>query len=376
MAFSAARAGDPPRPQASSSRSSGGRESRPKLHSNEAANRVIQVRRCQPPPPVPPALSGRLPSPDRSRRNVRDRLGCRRLFPPAGDDLSVAADSGRASAHRARCRDDRDARGCGTADRWRCDLALTVATAVAELGLDGRRGAWRSRSSCCRSFSSTWLAFFLQAIPSFPPQGYSLKWFFSIAENPRFVDGFCAQPASRGHRDGHRRGDRRAGRAVRRALPFLGPRAARQPAAAAARRSRHRARHLALRVPCRGDDPDRAADPGLDRRPGGGTHPARHPVERAPGQREPRRVRPQHRGGGAESRRHAGDDVLSHHAADHPAGHRRGGAVRLRGVVRQSRDVDVPGRRRPHDACRSRSCSTSNTASIRRSPRCRCCRSC
>ena len=36
----------------------------------------------------------------------------------------------------------------------------------------------------------TWLAFFLQAIPSFPPQGYSLKWFYSIAENPRFVDGF------------------------------------------------------------------------------------------------------------------------------------------------------------------------------------------
>ena len=26
----------------------------------------------------------------------------------------------------------------------------------------------------------TWLAFFQQAIPSFPPQGYSLKWFFSI----------------------------------------------------------------------------------------------------------------------------------------------------------------------------------------------------
>jgi len=36
----------------------------------------------------------------------------------------------------------------------------------------------------------TWLAFFQQAIPSFPPQGYSLKWFFAIAENPRFVDGF------------------------------------------------------------------------------------------------------------------------------------------------------------------------------------------
>jgi putative spermidine/putrescine transport system permease protein len=36
----------------------------------------------------------------------------------------------------------------------------------------------------------TWLAFFFQPIPSFPPQGYSLRWFFAIAENPRFVDGF------------------------------------------------------------------------------------------------------------------------------------------------------------------------------------------
>jgi putative spermidine/putrescine transport system permease protein len=35
-----------------------------------------------------------------------------------------------------------------------------------------------------------WLAFFLQAIPSFPPQGYSIRWFLAIAENPRFVDGF------------------------------------------------------------------------------------------------------------------------------------------------------------------------------------------
>ena len=36
----------------------------------------------------------------------------------------------------------------------------------------------------------SWLAFFLQAIPSFPPQGYSLKWFFAISENHKFVDGF------------------------------------------------------------------------------------------------------------------------------------------------------------------------------------------
>jgi putative spermidine/putrescine transport system permease protein len=35
-----------------------------------------------------------------------------------------------------------------------------------------------------------WLAFFEQAIPSFPPRGYSLKWFASIGDNPRFADGF------------------------------------------------------------------------------------------------------------------------------------------------------------------------------------------
>ena len=35
-----------------------------------------------------------------------------------------------------------------------------------------------------------WLAFFLQPIPSFPPQGYSIKWFLAIGDNPKFVDGF------------------------------------------------------------------------------------------------------------------------------------------------------------------------------------------
>jgi putative spermidine/putrescine transport system permease protein len=39
-------------------------------------------------------------------------------------------------------------------------------------------------------FFVTWLAFFLQPIPSFPPAGYSLKWFFAIGDNPKFVDGF------------------------------------------------------------------------------------------------------------------------------------------------------------------------------------------
>jgi putative spermidine/putrescine transport system permease protein len=36
----------------------------------------------------------------------------------------------------------------------------------------------------------TWLAFFRQEIPSFPPEGYSLRWFRAIADNDRFVSGF------------------------------------------------------------------------------------------------------------------------------------------------------------------------------------------
>ena len=36
----------------------------------------------------------------------------------------------------------------------------------------------------------TWLAFFAQEIPSFPPEGYSIKWFWRIADNRSFVDGF------------------------------------------------------------------------------------------------------------------------------------------------------------------------------------------
>ena len=36
----------------------------------------------------------------------------------------------------------------------------------------------------------TWLAFFRQEIPSFPPEGYSLKWFAGAANNKSFIDGF------------------------------------------------------------------------------------------------------------------------------------------------------------------------------------------
>ncbi|MBV1696073.1 MAG: ABC transporter permease [Hyphomicrobiales bacterium] len=36
----------------------------------------------------------------------------------------------------------------------------------------------------------TWLAFFDQEIPSFPPDGYSLRWFRAVPGNDRFVSGF------------------------------------------------------------------------------------------------------------------------------------------------------------------------------------------
>jgi putative spermidine/putrescine transport system permease protein len=36
----------------------------------------------------------------------------------------------------------------------------------------------------------TWLAFFRQEIPSFPPEGYSLQWFAAVPNNKSFVGGF------------------------------------------------------------------------------------------------------------------------------------------------------------------------------------------
>ena len=37
----------------------------------------------------------------------------------------------------------------------------------------------------------TWLAFFRQEIPSFPPEGYTLRWFVAILDQRKFVDGFA-----------------------------------------------------------------------------------------------------------------------------------------------------------------------------------------
>ncbi len=39
-------------------------------------------------------------------------------------------------------------------------------------------------------FFVVWLSFFYQEIPSFPPDGYSLRWYSAIWTNDRFLDGF------------------------------------------------------------------------------------------------------------------------------------------------------------------------------------------
>src|SRR5258707_11612967 len=58
--------------------------------------------------------------------------------------------------------------------RWALNGAATVALAYILLPL----------------IFVVWLAFFRQEIPSFPPEGYSLKWFAAILDQRKFVDGF------------------------------------------------------------------------------------------------------------------------------------------------------------------------------------------
>ena len=38
-------------------------------------------------------------------------------------------------------------------------------------------------------FFVSWLSFYRQEIPSFPPEGYSLAWYASLPQNERFVSG-------------------------------------------------------------------------------------------------------------------------------------------------------------------------------------------
>jgi len=66
------------------------------------------------------------------------------------------------------------------------------------LTLDRRRiGRWLLNGSAAVAFLYillplmfvTWLSFYSQEIPSYPPEGYTLRWFDAIMSNERFIDG-------------------------------------------------------------------------------------------------------------------------------------------------------------------------------------------
>jgi putative spermidine/putrescine transport system permease protein len=66
------------------------------------------------------------------------------------------------------------------------------------LTLDRRRiGRWLLNGSAAVAFLYillplmfvTWLSFYSQEIPSYPPEGYTLRWFRAITGNDRFIDG-------------------------------------------------------------------------------------------------------------------------------------------------------------------------------------------
>ena len=104
------------------------------------------------------------------------------------------------------------------ARRWALNGAATVALAYILLPL----------------IFVVWLAFFRQEIPSFPPEGYSLRWFAAILDQRKFVDGFSIsfQVAALAMAVGLLLGVPAALCLAR--LQFQAARAARQPAADAA----------------------------------------------------------------------------------------------------------------------------------------------
>ncbi|GIX14682.1 MAG: ABC transporter permease [Paracoccaceae bacterium] len=64
--------------------------------------------------------------------------------------------------------------------------------------VDGRRlGRWTLLAAAALAFLFiqlplffvTWLSFYGQEIPSYPPSGYSLEWYRAILSNERFIDG-------------------------------------------------------------------------------------------------------------------------------------------------------------------------------------------
>ena len=193
----------------------------------------------------------------------------------------------------------------------------------------------------------TWLAFFRQEIPSFPPEGYSLKWFGAVLNNKSFVSGFLLsfQTGVAATLIGLALGG--AGKPCDCAAALPRTRLRQRAAADAADRPRRRARPVDLRVPDRDRDRDRPADARL----AAGLI-AAHVLIVVPW--TVRLVTASLAGlrpAIEEAAKNLGatplDDVLARHPARHPARHRRGGAVRLRHLVRQSGDEPVsrrPGR--------------------------------
>ena len=196
----------------------------------------------------------------------------------------------------------------------------------------------------------TWLAFFRQEIPSFPPEGYSLKWFGAVLNNKSFVGGFLlsfqigvaatliglalAVPASLAIA---RR--RFRGRGLVNALllmPLIVPGVVLGPSIYVFQIETE----IATGLPLLGSTAGLIAAHVLIVVPWAarlvtaslaGFDPA---IEEAA------------KNLGAD----AMDDVLARHAAGDPARHRRRRAVRLRHLVRQSRDEPVSRRRRAHHA--------------------------
>ena len=79
------------------------------------------------------------------------------------------------------------------------DPATSRARGLTPRALNSRRLGWlglRAAAAVTLAYILTplifvtWLAFFAQEIPSFPPEGYSLKWFQAIPGNDRFISGF------------------------------------------------------------------------------------------------------------------------------------------------------------------------------------------
>ena len=78
--------------------------------------------------------------------------------------------------------------------------AVQTAGTVSRAPLVHRRriGRWLLKGSAAIAFLYillpllfvTWLSFYRQEIPSFPPEGYSLHWYAQAIQNERFVDGF------------------------------------------------------------------------------------------------------------------------------------------------------------------------------------------